>query len=93
MNVLEATAQPQLGDTAFYRAAAPQARKQLVTVSGLFLNGRIKVTLPRRHLEEPTPALPQASPEPALRARSRQDRRRNRPRRRLNQRLTPPKGV
>ena len=43
MNVLEATAQPQLGDTAFYRAAAPQARKLLVTVTGLFLNGRIKV--------------------------------------------------
>jgi hypothetical protein len=46
MNVLEATAQPQLGDTAFYRAATPQARKQMVTVSGLFLNGRIKVTFP-----------------------------------------------
>ena len=46
MNVLEATALPQLGDTAFYRSAAPQARKVLVTVTGLFANGRIKVTLP-----------------------------------------------
>lgn len=46
MSIGEMTAQPQLGDTAFYRAATPQARKQLVTVSGLFLNGRIKVTFP-----------------------------------------------
>ena len=46
MSVGEMTAEPQLGDTAFYRSAAPQARKQLVTVSGLFLNGRIKVTFP-----------------------------------------------
>ena len=46
MNVLEATAQPQLGDTAFYRAATPQARKLLVTVTGVFANGRIRIELP-----------------------------------------------
>ena len=46
MSVGEMTAEPQLGDTAFYRSAAPQSRKLLVTVSGLFLNGRIKVTFP-----------------------------------------------
>jgi len=46
MNVLVATARPQLGDTAFYRPAAPRARKLLVTVTGLFKNGRIKIELP-----------------------------------------------
>ena len=37
-----------------------------MTESGLFLNGRIKVQLPRRLLEEFAPALSQASPEPAV---------------------------
>jgi hypothetical protein len=46
MSIGELTREPELGDTAFYRSAAPQSRKQFVTVSGLFLNGRIKVTFP-----------------------------------------------
>jgi len=37
---------PEIGDSAFYRPAAPQSRKLRVTVTGLFLNGRIKVELP-----------------------------------------------
>ena len=44
--ILEVTAMPQLGDSAFYRAAAPNSKKQRVTVTGLFLNGRIKATFP-----------------------------------------------
>jgi hypothetical protein len=46
MNVLEATAIPQIGDSAFYRPASPQARKLLVTVTGIFANGRIRVEFP-----------------------------------------------
>jgi hypothetical protein len=46
MSIGEMVREPQLGDAAFYRCAAPHARKQRVTVSGLFLNGRIKVTFP-----------------------------------------------
>ncbi len=44
--IWEVTAIPQLGDSAFYRPAAPNAKKQRVIVAGLFLNGRIKVTFP-----------------------------------------------
>jgi hypothetical protein len=46
MNVLEATALPETGDTAYYRSAAPQVRKLLVTVTEIFRNGRIKVEFP-----------------------------------------------
>jgi hypothetical protein len=48
MSIDELTAEPQLGDTAFYRSAAPNSRKQRVEVTGLFLNGRIKATFPDR---------------------------------------------
>ena len=46
MSVGEMTAIPQLGGTAFYRHAAPIAKKQRAAVTGLFLNGRIKVSFP-----------------------------------------------
>ncbi len=46
MKVLEASALPETGDTAYYRSAAPQARKLLVTVTEVFKNGRIKVEFP-----------------------------------------------
>jgi hypothetical protein len=46
MSIGEMIRKPQLGDAAFYRSAAPHARKQRVTVSRLFLNGRIEVTFP-----------------------------------------------
>jgi hypothetical protein len=46
MSIGELTAEPQLGDTAFYRSSAPDSRKQRVEVTGLFLNGRIKATFP-----------------------------------------------
>ncbi len=46
MNVLQASALPETGDTAYYRSAAPQARKMLVTVTEVFKNGRIKVEFP-----------------------------------------------
>ena len=41
-----ATALPEIGDSAFYRAAAPQARKLRVIVTEIFANGRIKVEFP-----------------------------------------------
>ncbi len=37
---------PEIGDSAFYRAACPQARKQRVDVTEVFANGRIKTELP-----------------------------------------------
>jgi len=43
---LEIDALPEIGDSAFYRAASPQARKQRVTVKELFANGRIRVEFP-----------------------------------------------
>ena len=46
MNALEASALPDTGDTAYYRSAAPQSRKLLVTVTEVFQNGRIKVEFP-----------------------------------------------
>ena len=41
-----ATALPEIGDSAFYRAAAPQARKLRVIMTEIFANGRIKVEFP-----------------------------------------------
>jgi hypothetical protein len=46
MNVLEATALPETGDTAFYRSAAPHSRTLLVAVTEVFKNGGIKVEFP-----------------------------------------------
>jgi hypothetical protein len=46
MSVVEATTFPEIGDSAFYRAAAPQARKLRVTVTEVFANGRIRVEFP-----------------------------------------------
>ena len=49
MSVCEMTLQvilPEVGDSAFYRPASPQARKLRVTVTEVFANGRIKVTFP-----------------------------------------------
>jgi hypothetical protein len=46
MSIGKMIAKPQTGDTAFYRAAVPQARKLLVTVTDIFKNGRIKVEFP-----------------------------------------------
>jgi hypothetical protein len=43
---MTATALPEIGDSAFYRAAAPQARKLRVIVTEIFANGRIKVEFP-----------------------------------------------
>ena len=43
---LEVAAMPEIGDSAFYRPAAPNSKKQRVIVKGLFLNGRIKITFP-----------------------------------------------
>ena len=43
---LEVAALPEIGDSAFYRSAAPQARKQRVSVKEIFANGRIKVEFP-----------------------------------------------
>jgi len=43
---LVGTALPEIGDSAFYRAAATHARKFRVTVTQIFANGRIKVVLP-----------------------------------------------
>jgi len=40
------TALPEIGDSAFYRAACPQARKQRVAVTEIFANGRIRVEFP-----------------------------------------------
>ncbi len=37
---------PEIGDSAFYRAACPQARKQRVDVTDIFGNGRIRVEFP-----------------------------------------------
>ena len=37
---------PELGDSAFYRPASPQARKLRVTVTEVFGNGRIKIEFP-----------------------------------------------
>jgi hypothetical protein len=37
---------PAIGDSAFYRAAAPQARRLRVTVTEIFANGRIRVQFP-----------------------------------------------
>ena len=44
--ILEAVATPEIGDSAFYRPATPQAMKVLVTVTEVFANGRIKVEFP-----------------------------------------------
>ncbi len=44
--ILEVDALPEIGDSAFYRAACPQARKQRVAVTEIFANGRIRVELP-----------------------------------------------
>lgn len=49
MSVCELTLQvtlPEIGDSAFYRPASRQARKLRVTVTEVFANGRIKITLP-----------------------------------------------
>jgi hypothetical protein len=46
MSIAEMTTEPQVGDTAFYRAGAPHSRKLLVIVTEVFRNGRIKVTFP-----------------------------------------------
>ena len=43
---LEVAALPELGDSAFYCPASPQARKLRVTVTEVFANGRIKVEFP-----------------------------------------------
>ena len=44
--ILEVDALPEIGDSAFYRAAAPQARKLRVIVTEIFANGRIRVEFP-----------------------------------------------
>ena len=41
---LEVAALPEVGDSAFYCPASPQARKLRVNVTEVFANGRIKVT-------------------------------------------------
>jgi hypothetical protein len=46
MSIVEAPVMPEIGDSAYYRAAAPSARKLRVTVTEIFANGRIKVVLP-----------------------------------------------
>ncbi len=43
---LEVDVLPEIGDSAFYRAACPQARKLRVAVTEIFANGRIKATFP-----------------------------------------------
>jgi hypothetical protein len=43
MNALQAPSLPETGDTAYYRSAARQSRKILVTVTEIFKNGRITV--------------------------------------------------
>jgi hypothetical protein len=43
---LEVASLPEIGDSAFYRPAAPQARKLRVIVTEIFANGRIKVEFP-----------------------------------------------
>ena len=43
---LEVAALPEIGDSAFYRPASPQARKMRASVTDLFANGRIKVEFP-----------------------------------------------
>lgn len=43
---LEVAALPEIGDSAFYRLAAPHARGLRVTVTEIFANGRIKVEFP-----------------------------------------------
>ncbi len=43
---LEVATIPNIGDSAFYRPAAPQARKQRVTVTDIFANGRIRIEFP-----------------------------------------------
>ncbi len=43
---MNATALPEIGDSAFYRPASPQARRLRVTVTEIFANGRIKVVFP-----------------------------------------------
>ena len=42
----EVAARPEIGDSAFYRPASPQARKLRVIVTEVFANGRIKVEFP-----------------------------------------------
>jgi hypothetical protein len=46
MSLVEAPTLPEIGDSAYYRAASPHARKYRVTVTDIFANGRIKVVLP-----------------------------------------------
>jgi len=46
MSIGEALALPEIGDSAYYRAADPSARKVRVTVTDIFANGRIRVVLP-----------------------------------------------
>lgn len=46
MSSVATTTLPEIGDSAYYRAASPQAKKLRVTVTELFANGRIKVVLP-----------------------------------------------
>ena len=46
MSTVATTTLPEIGDSAYYRAAAPTARKLRVTVTDVFRNGRIKVVLP-----------------------------------------------
>jgi hypothetical protein len=46
MSIVEAPALPEIGDSAYYRAAAPQARRVRVIVTDIFNNGRIRVQFP-----------------------------------------------
>jgi hypothetical protein len=46
MSVVEAPARPEVGDSAYYRAATPHANKRRVSVMDIFANGRIKVVFP-----------------------------------------------
>jgi hypothetical protein len=46
MSIGEAPAMPKIGDSAYYCAAAPQARKLRVRVTEVFANGRIKAEFP-----------------------------------------------
>lgn len=46
MSIVEAPTLPEIGDSAYYRAASPSARKLRVKVTEVFANGRIKIVLP-----------------------------------------------
>ena len=68
MSVGEMTAEPQLGDTAFYRVGCPASQEADGDRNRVIPQREDQSHVPRRHLEEPAPTLPQAGSEPALRA-------------------------